>query len=32
MTEGFGCNKEIAERNASINGLYWLSNNKKDEI
>ena len=32
MTEGYGCNKEIAERNASISGLEWLQKHKRDEI
>lgn len=32
MTSGYGNIKEQAEKNASINGLFWLKKNKEEEI
>lgn len=32
MTRGFGNSKDQAERNASINGIYWLKEHRLDEI
>jgi len=32
MTVGYGNSKEQAERNASINGLQWLQNNRLEDI
>jgi hypothetical protein len=32
MTEGFGINKEQAEKCASINGLKWFQENKQEDI
>lgn len=32
MTKGYGNSRDQAERNASINGIYWLKEHKPNEI
>ena len=32
MAEGYGHSKKQAEKNASLNGLKWLKENKQTEI